>query len=267
MEEKEEIKTTKAPKSQPPKKSNSTTITKESSQYSKFIQSIENPNFEKVRRHCENLVKSKQADEMQKYLAENGKMYKALIYDALEQFIERLDGKFITLIDWNCEQAINTMLIVDYIREKQLDVSIQSIILIEENEVKLQRAISNILALDKSIRIEPYLESIENLNLNLSHDIKLHITSNVFQLGKIKLNNNEIDNIIGNQSAENYFLFTVESQNENIINAIEEFYNYFEFFDRELIISRNAKIGRFKKFEKIFKINLQKSKIFDDITF
>ena len=75
-----------------------TFIEPELTEYSKYLQSIENINFEKIRRYCNNLQNDNKSDEMQKYLSENGKMYKAIIYDSLEQFISNLDEEVITLI-------------------------------------------------------------------------------------------------------------------------------------------------------------------------
>jgi DNA repair exonuclease SbcCD ATPase subunit len=125
-------------------------IAKEESPYARHIKSIENPSFEKIRRYCNNLVDDHKADEMQKYLAENGKMHKALMYDALEQFLEKLDGDTIALIDWGCGQGIGSMLVLDYIREKQLDIKIEQVLLIDSNKEKLSRSMLQLEALAKN---------------------------------------------------------------------------------------------------------------------
>lgn len=126
-------------------------IQKEDSEYSKYILSIENIKFEKIRKYCENLLNDNQADEMQEYLAQKGRMYKALIYDSLEQFIEKqLDGKNITLIDWGCKQGIASMLVLDYIKEKQLNINVHTIVLIDNEEKALSRAMVHAESLDFS---------------------------------------------------------------------------------------------------------------------
>ena len=122
-------------------------ISGENSEYSKYIQSIENIKFEKIRKYCENLSKDNSADEMQKYLALNGKMHKALIYSSLEVFIEKLNTETITIIDWGCDQGIASMLVLDYIKEKQLDIKVSDVILIDKDKKVLSRAISQIEAL------------------------------------------------------------------------------------------------------------------------
>ena len=125
-------------------------IEKEVSDYTSFINSIENPNFEKIRRYCNNLTDANKADEMQKYLAENGKMYKALIYDALEQFILQLNGKNLTLVEWGCGQGTASMLVFDYIREKQLDIKASQVILIDNDTKVLSRAMAQVEALTQN---------------------------------------------------------------------------------------------------------------------
>ena len=131
-----------------------TFIEPELTEYSKYLQSIENINFEKIRRYCNNLQNDNKSDEMQKYLSENGKMYKAIIYDSLEQFISNLDEEVITLIDWGCNQGIGSMIILDYIKEKQLNTKINQIILVDDSKTAMNRAIAHINAL-KQDDIEP----------------------------------------------------------------------------------------------------------------
>ncbi|MEA2018921.1 MAG: leucine-rich repeat domain-containing protein, partial [Campylobacterota bacterium] len=119
----------------------------EDSPYANHIQNIENIKFEKIRKYCENLSKANEADEMQKQLGEKGKMYKALIYSSLEVFIEKLVGETITLCDWGCDQGIASMLVVDYIKEKQLDITVSDVLLIDDDTKVLSRAMAQVEAL------------------------------------------------------------------------------------------------------------------------
>jgi len=157
-------------------------IKSENSEYSKYIQNIENINFEKIRRYCNNLVNDNKADDMQKDLAKNGKMYKAFIYSSLEKFINELNNKTIKLYDWNCNQGINSMLLLDYIREKQLNIEIRSLTLIESNNQKLERAMSNIESLNKNVILNCYhdMKEINTSKQKNINTINLHILSNLY---------------------------------------------------------------------------------------
>ena len=150
-----------------------TFIEPELTEYSKYLQSIENINFEKIRRYCNNLQNDNKSDEMQKYLSENGKMYKAIIYDSLEQFISNLDEEVITLIDWGCNQGIGSMIILDYIKEKQLNTKINQIILVDDSKTAMNRAIAHINALKQddiellTIQNNDEIETLKSIKNNI----------------------------------------------------------------------------------------------------
>ena len=220
-------------------------VIKEDSNYSKALKNIENSNFEKIRRYCNNLLNDNKADEMQKYLAENGKMHKALIYDALEQFISKLDKKTITLVDWGCGQGIGSSLVLDYIKEKQLNIKIEKVVLIDDNEKFLSRAMVQVEALAQdNIKLIP-IKSDDN---NISDTIKS--SKNNIVLNLFINDNTPIDFFDFDLFDENYFL-CLSNQNNNFINKVYE--NISIFSNVQNMSIRDTKIGKFKKFERIFK--------------
>lgn len=227
-----------------------TFIEPELTEYSKYIQSIENVNFEKIRRYCNNLQNDNKSDEMQKYLSENGKMYKAIIYDSLEQFISNLDEEVITLIDWGCNQGIGSMLILDYIKEKQLNTKVNQIILVDDNSMAMSRAIAQINALKQgdiellTIHSHYEIETLKNIKNNIIINLSINdkIDKNIFK---------DLDFDI---FTDIYFMF-LSNDNVNFINDIFEDISLFN--NTEDISIRDNKIGRFKRFERIFKINNQ----------
>ena len=227
-----------------------TFIEPELTEYSKYLQSIENINFEKIRRYCNNLQNDNKSDDMQKYLSENGKMYKAIIYDSLEQFIAILDEEVITLIDWGCNQGIGSMLILDYIKEKQLNTKINQIILVDDNKTAMNRAIAHINALKQddiellTIQNNDEIEMLKNIKNNIIINLSINdkIDKNIFK---------DLDFDI---FTDIYFMF-LSNDNVNFINDIFEDISLFN--NTEDISIRDNKIGRFKRFERIFKINNQ----------
>lgn len=189
---------------------------------------------------------------MQKYLVENGKMYKAIIYDALEQFIEKLDDETITLVDWGCSQGIGSMLVLDYIKEKQLNIVVNQIVLVDNNTTLISRAIAQIEALKQN--------NIEIITVR-SNDIS--------ELEKLKnIENNIILNLIVNDKFpvdyklfKNSYFMCVSNSNKNFVDEIYE--NISDFGSVENLSIRDSKIGRFDRYEKIFKINNYEQNIFE----
>lgn len=222
------------------------TIQKENSDYSNSIKNIEVVNFEKIRRYCNNLLNDNQVDEMQEYLANNGRMYKAIIYDALEQFISKLDGETISLVDWGCGQGIATMVVLDYIKEKQLNIKVLNSILIDDDIQALNRSIvhTNVLAYSDKIKI-----SACDFNDDISKVLEKLDTKIVLNL----ILNDEIYEKIENIDFKNDYLFCLS--NKSNIN-MDKFYKKLKNSkDVENLSIRDSKIGRFEKFERIFKVN------------
>lgn len=225
-------------------------IKMEESPYARHIQSIQNPSFEKIRRYCNNLVDENHADEMQEYLAENGKMHKALMYDALEQFLERLDGQTILLIDWGCGQGVGSMLVLDYIREKQLDIKIEKIILVDNDAEYLSRAILHVEGL-KQNDIEIVVIDAKNAkDIEKLNKTRNHLSLNLFVNDAMPLEYLDIDFDIFEKA---YFMCVSNESDEKI----EEFFEIIsDFAEIDKIISdRETKVGKFKKFEKIFRLD------------
>ena len=224
------------------------TIEKEKSSYADHIKSIENIKFEKIRKYCENLSKSNEADEMQKYLGARGKVYKALMYDALEQFIEKLDSNTITMIDWGCEQGIASMLVLDYIKEKQLDIKTDQILLLDNDNKNLSRAMAQVKALDfNGAKIEAF-NSDDNDSLDILKTIRNNTTLNLFANDKMPIGYIEI--VFG--LLKNSYFMCVSNQNKEFVDEVYE--NIKSFIDSQDLSIRDGKIGRFDKFERIFRV-------------
>lgn len=222
----------------------------EQSTYSKKLLGMQLPTFEKIRRYNSNLVDDNKADDMQTILATEGKMYKALIYDALEQFIHNINAKIaITLVDWGCGQGIASSLVIDYIKEKQLDIEVRKVILVDDDIEALSRAMLHV-----SILKQNDLKIIA-INTNNSDDIeklnsmKNNFTINLFANDKMPMDYLEIDyEVLG----KDYFV-CVSSENNEMIKYYYEKMSYW-MKKENIITDREAKIGKFKKFEKIFSV-------------
>jgi len=205
----------------------------ENSDYSKYIKAMEQPTFEKMRRYCSNLVDDNSADTLHVELAKNGRMYKALIYDAMEQFLEDLEDESLTLIDWGCGQGLASALIIDYINEKEIDIEIKKVILIEKDEKKLSRAMLHVDALkEDEFEIETLYTDSDNstITLNLLANDNMPIDFEV--------------------SGESYFVCLSNTEKDFVDKAYKNINNLVNI---QNISVRNDKIGKYQRYEKIFK--------------
>ena len=220
-------------------------ILEENSDYSRYIQSIENIKFEKIRKYCENLSKDNSTDDMQKYLAQNGKMYKALIYDALEQFISKLDNQTITLIDWGSNQGIASMLVLDYIKEKQFDIKVSQVILVDDDTKILSRAMAQVEALSQD---NIQIIAIKNDDDNLLDKIKTNtIALNLFANDRIPIDFKVINDVIYKD-----FIICLSNENIEFVDKIyKDFNNSTNIQDLSI---RDGNIGRYQRYERIFKL-------------
>ena len=236
-------------KMQTTQKKNQQPIKEENSRYAKDIQDIQNPNFEKIRRYCNNLVKNNQADEMQADLANNGKMHKALVYSALEQFIDKLDTNTITLVDWGCYQGVGSSLILDYIKEKQLAIVVDQVILVDNDTKAISRAIMHI-DIFKQNNIDIVTINSDDINkLEKLKNIENNITLNIVVNDKMPIGYNDIDYELLN----NAYFMCVSNKNKSFVDEIYK--NISMFNDVQNLSIEDGKIGKFKKLERIFEIN------------
>lgn len=217
---------------------------KENSSYSKSLLAIEQPTFEKIRRCCSNL---KNDDALSTYLAQNGKMHKALIYSALEEFLEDLEGESLTLIDWGCGQGLASMLVLNYIKEKQLDIQVSNVMLIDDNTKALSRAMVQVEALAQNSMETTAIKSDDNILYDKINTKKKHTILHLFANDKIPIAFTNIDDNI----LDNDFILFISNKNREFV---ENSYRDFNFFmDVEDISIQDGKIGRFSKYERIFK--------------
>lgn len=210
--------------------------------YRKQILAIENPSFEKIRRYCSNLVVNQVANDIEIDLANNGKMYKALMYDAFEQILIKINNSSINLIDFGCKQGINSLLLLDYIREKQLDIKIKKIFLVDDNIELLERAKTHVEIFrnnDMEVLLINNFQEFKNLNIEKNiATINLYFNDEFIK----KINLNDI-------FLENSYHICISTRSKEYNDKIYEAYKF-----SKIITNEEKKIGKFKKYELIFNI-------------
>ena len=250
--------------------------------YSKQLRAIKNPSFNTIRKVSKKYIMSmgdtdylhyqlnqgvtviEEEDLLYKYLFNYGKMHKAKLYSSFDTIIHQLNNKTINIIDWGCGQALATSLLIDYIKENGLNIDISNIVLIEPSSLALSRGMLHIDVLKKNeIDIKAVNKDIDSLEISdliiNNANITLHLFSNILDVEFFRLDRDFLDKISSSQKGLNYFICVSPNINDKRNARLDIFYKYFNNnFETELISDRSDDIGKYKRYEKIFKTQIIK---------
>jgi hypothetical protein len=109
---------------------------------------------------------------------------------------ENIEGRDIEIFDWGCGQALATCALIDYFIEKNINLNVRSITLIEPSAVALQRGRSlvqrmfqNDSSTDSVVRlVNKYMDDLTSTDLvSEPDDIKIHLFSNIIDVEAFNL--------------------------------------------------------------------------------
>jgi len=252
----------------------------EDSSYSKRLRDISYPTFNKIRQisvsYINNIDNSDEIFndldrgtkvledhvELYQYIHSYGKMHRAKLYNSFDVVMEQINYKNINLIDWGCGQALASSLLIDYIKDKELDIILSDIILIEPSQIALSRGLLHIDILkDYDIDVKAINKGFDDLVENdlkfNNSNITLHLFSNILDVEYFKLDREFLEKISNSQNGVNYFICVSPNIGNKRNNRIDIFYEYFkDNFRSELISHRDCNINNYKRYEKIFKVEI-----------
>ena len=216
------------------------------------INSIELTSFDKIYRYCKNLSPDK-TDPNIMYFIDYGKMHKAFMYHFFEKHIKTFDNtKALTIIDWGCDQGLSTLALLDYIREKQIDLQIDSIYLIDADTTKLKLAKIYISSLvNKNVSLYLITKSIDKVldsDLKLQHENNLNIFTNYQNLKHINIDTFPLPSNGG-------FYLSIDKEN---CEVVENFFNEYHLIfgtDLQLLSLEASSIGKYKFNEIFFRLH------------
>jgi hypothetical protein len=252
-------------------------VLQEDSVYAQSLYSLDNPTFDDIKKISSEYIKSignpdelfyqlnrgmKVIDDEKllfKYLQSFGEKHKIKLYSAYDEIFEKIKNRSFNIIDWGCGQAFATMILLDYLKNKNIELDISEIILIEPSKLALSRGLLHIDILKqreykiKTINCEIDCLKEEDI-LFKNNSFTLHLFSNILDIEDFKINDllNKISSGIQNDSL---FVCISPKINDKRSNRLNLFYKYFdENFNTELISSRDTDIGNTTRYEKIFEI-------------
>lgn len=202
--------------------------------------------------------------EMFTYLKSVGPMHKAKLnscFDAI-QFTDITNA--VEIIDWGCSQALATVVLNDYLNEKNINhLNVDKIILIEPSELTLKRAALHTKLTGITDNIKTVCKVFNHLNIDdVKTDpdsTKIHLFSNVIDIDENIFSQNRLIELIQNsQSGMNYFICSSPFITDYKTNQIDNFVR--SFTNREMIYTIDNKrgnwINEWSRVLRVFKIDI-----------
>jgi hypothetical protein len=166
------------------------------------------------------------------YMASYSDMHTIKLINAFNSLFNEVDleNKSVEIIDWGCGQAFATCVLIDYIKDYNVNIDLSKFILIEPSCMTLQRGFEHINAIyQREPKPQTYLlnekadSQLRIKNIPTSSNIKIHLFSNLLDLQSLDL---EIvfQNVITNFNGINYFV-CVSPVNGN---KLQTFYKMFQ---------------------------------------
>ena len=128
-----------------------------------------------------------QEDQLFYYMKSYGMMHKAKLVSAFNHVpFSVLNSKTIEVIDWSCGQGLASIVLLEYMREHNIQMSIDKVMLVEPSKIALQRASLHVRHFNNDISITTVLKDMDSLSsedFNSSeHCVKLHLFSNILDV-------------------------------------------------------------------------------------
>jgi hypothetical protein len=154
------------------------------------------------------------AEQLNTYLASYADMHQHKLNLAYASLFgkEDFNNKSAEIIDWGCGQAFASCVLIDFIKNNNVNLDLSKFTLIEPSSMALQRGLEHIDAIYQR-KPKPQTYSINekadtSLSIKgcqLSSEIKIHLFSNVLDINSLDLNQ-VFKNVSRNFDGLNYFV-------------------------------------------------------------
>ncbi len=171
-------------------------------------------------------------EQLNAYLASYGYMHCSKLNRAYARFFAQnsLQGQAIEMIDWGCGQALASCVMLDYVREHNINIDLQTINLVEPSTSALLRGKEHLEAIcqqtyqPRIVLVNKRAEDTVRQDVVTSKDsTKIHLLSNVLDIPHLCLRT-LANSIQQNHQGLNYFI-CVSPLNAN---RLQTFYQLFK---------------------------------------
>ena len=204
-----------------------------------------------------------QEEQLYSYMTSYGLMHKAKLVSAFSHFpFDNIKDKDIELFDWSCGQGMASMVLLEYLKEQDIQLKINRITLIEPSEIALKRASLHVRHFNSNVMIKTILKDMDSLTNNdvcsTNGNMNLHLFSNILDVGSFSMQH-LIDLIKHSYSGLNYFICISPYINDFKTARFDLFVNSFKHYTSFKILYQDTSnryewINGWTKLIKVFKI-------------
>lgn len=128
-----------------------------------------------------------QEEQLYSYLKSYGLMHKAKLLSSFSSFpFNEVEGRYVEIYDWSCGQALATIVLLEYLGERNVDLNIDGVTLIEPSEIALKRAALHVKHFAPEVRIKTVHKDMDSLEIadisGLDEVVKIHLFSNILDV-------------------------------------------------------------------------------------
>lgn len=180
-------------------------------------------------------------EQLNTYIASYGDMHQHKLNLAFASLFgkENLNNKSAEIIDWGCGQAFASCVLIDYVKNNNIDLDLSKFTLIEPSKVALQRGLEHIDAIyqknpkPQTISLNEKADSCISIKrLQSKSKIKIHLFSNILDLHSLDLNQ-VFSNVTSNFDGLNYFVCV------SPINGLQ-LRTFYKMFSNSSLLSSNG---------------------------
>lgn len=206
-----------------------------------------------------------QEEQLYSYMNSYGLMHKAKLLTAFSHFpFEEIKNSKIDLYDWSCGQGMASIVLLEYLKDHNIHLPLNRIILIEPSEIALKRASLHVRHFDSNTMIQTILKDMDSLSNTdvggINGSVKLHLFSNILDVQAFSMQH-LIDLIKQSYSGLNYFVCVSPYINDVKTARFDAFVNGFKqnhsfrLIHQEFAI-RGEWTNNWSKLIKVFSISL-----------
>lgn len=206
-----------------------------------------------------------QEEQLYSYMNSYGLMHKAKLLTAFSHFpFEEIKNSKIDLYDWSCGQGMASIVLLEYLKDHNIHLPLNRIILIEPSEIALKRASLHVRHFDSNTMIQTILKDMDSLSNTdvggINGSVKLHLFSNILDVQAFSMQH-LIDLIKQSYSGLNYFVCVSPYINDVKTARFDAFVNSFKqnhsfrLIHQEFAI-RGEWTNNWSKLIKVFSISL-----------
>ncbi|QXV63991.1 hypothetical protein INP83_12880 [Mucilaginibacter sp. 21P] len=195
--------------------------------------------------------------ELFAYMVAMGKMHAAKLNSAFASIdLTGVSGP-VSIIDWGCGQGTATMVLLDHLANKGIELDIHNILLIEPSKIAIERGSLHTLKFNDTVRlvtINKLIDGVRPDDLNGLEGTTIHLFANILDMDVIALKP-LTDLIKDNFPGDNLFVCTSPYLNGTKTNRLDTFLTSFKGHNLKVLMRKdNAKGSWINNWSRVIRV-------------